>query len=85
MDGTQPAQAVALQNALQGLGSAFVQLGNAILAIDAGKGAATSDAVAGGKGKKRKVGLAPCAMLHGPAACGGRIRLRLRALSRHMC
>jgi hypothetical protein len=54
--GDDPDAVAALQNALQGLGAAYVEFGKAILAIDVKKAAGGAD----GSGKKKKVD--PCAV-----------------------
>jgi len=46
----QPNAVAALQNALTGLGSAYVEFGKAILAIDVGKAVKSAE---GGKKKKK--------------------------------
>ena len=50
--GGQPNAVAALQNALTGLGSAYVEFGKAILAIDVGKAVKSADGPAGKKKKK---------------------------------
>ena len=56
--GDQPEAVAALQNALSGLGEAYVAFGRAILAIDVTKAAAAGPA-AGEAGKKKKVKVPP--------------------------
>jgi len=61
---SSPDAVLALQNALQGLGNAYVEFGKAVLAIDVKKAAQSGD------GKKKRVRAAPAVWHAGRAPPG---------------